>query len=530
MKVNSLKIDVSALKPALAAGVRVEDIKKDLLDEGAIVRGYRDGDTVVMVVDGDIDVETVESVFDEYGVNLDDYVIDDNALDIPAYDDVDDDAEIPAYDEVEDVEVFDNADCAGDDCEINEKKGDCCPKKKVNMISLSEVFHGSRKSHKKTLDEVIDHMSGKSVSASVAEAAIAKARLGAKVQMIRENLGEERFARISKALNEGKDSAYENTKINGKAVSEYKLEELEALKKKCDEKLKKLTECGSKDTDECKKLKKLAEILEDEISYRKAKDVAESNGLELKSLNPNDVAKVDEADDDAEDKTDDSEEKKDDSEEKADEENNDDEEKKDDDNDNPDEDEEVEISSIIVTLASKDAAEDLKQDLVDAGVPEDVIEIEPVEGENEESDEEGEKSGEEKNEESDEEKADEENPEESVKHRGNSLNEADDDENADDAEGDEDAEGSDDNDSEDSDETPEGAHKLILTDTDYVNELSDVLENIWGMEHSEFEELIGGEVVAADDSEDGEDNGDEESDAEDADDMDFDPDEIFKDL
>jgi len=519
MKVNSLKIDVTALKSVLGAGVRVEDIKMDLKDEGAVVRGYRDDDTVVMVIDGDVEVETVESVFDEYGVNVDDFVIDDT---IPAYDDVEDeeDADIPAYDEVDDVEVFDNDNCEGDDCDINEKKGDCCPKKKVNMISLSEVFHGARKGAKKTLDEVIDHMSGKSVSESVAEAAIAKAKLSAKVQMIRENLGEERFARISKALNEGKESAYENTKINGKAVSEYKLEELEALKKKCDEKLKKLTECGDaeKKTEECKKLEKLAEILEDEISYRKAKDVAENSGLEMKSLNPNDVAKVDEADDDAE-------EKKDDEEKADDEEKNDDEEKKDDDNDNPDEDEEVEISSIIVTLASKDAAEDLKQDLVDAGVPEDVIEVEPVENEDEDEDE----DEEEKSDSEEEDNAEKENPEESVKHSGNGLNEADDDANADDAEGNKDD--SDDNDSDDGDETPEGAYKLILTDTDYVNELSDVLENIWGMEHSEFEELIGGEVVAADDSEDDEeDKGDEESDAEDADDMDFDPDEIFKDL
>ena len=511
MKVNSLKIDVTALKPALGSGVRVEDIKTDLLEEGAIVRGYRDGATVVMVIDGDVEVETVEAVFDEYGVNLDDYIIDDT---IPSYDDVDadDDVEIPAYDDVEDVEVFDNDNCEGDDCDINEKKGSCCPKKKVNMISLSEVFHSARKGHKKTLDEVIDHMSGKSVSASVAETAIAKAKLSAKVQMIRENLGEERFARISKALNEGKDSAYENTKINGKAVSEYKLEELEALKKKCDEKLKKLTECGDagKKTEECKKLEKLAEILEDEISYRKAKDVAENSGLELKSLNPNDVKKVDEADDD-EDKKDDAEDSED----------NGDEEKKD--GDNPDEDEEVEIGSIIVTLASKDAAEDLKQDLVDAGVPEDVIEIEPVEDEKEESDEETEEESD-----SDEEKAEAEKPEESVKHRGKRLNEADDDEEkSDDDNADEESE---DEGSEDETETPDGAFKLILTDTDYVNELSDVLENIWGMEHSEFEELIGGEVVAADDSDDGEDNGDEESDAEDADDMDFDPDEIFKDL
>ena len=80
---------------------------------------------------------------------------------------------------------------------------------------------------------------------------------------------------------------------------------------------------------------------------------------------------------------------------------------------------------------------------------------------------------------------------------------------------------------------------MILTDTDYAPQMSDVLQDIWGLTKEEFEEMIGGEIVAADDDEDSSDDKEKKDDSEDKSDKssdeddsleDFDPDEIFKDL
>ena len=89
------------------------------------------------------------------------------------------------------------------------------------------------------------------------------------------------------------------------------------------------------------------------------------------------------------------------------------------------------------------------------------------------------------------------------------------------------------------DEEETGSYKLILTDTDYAPQMSDVLQDIWGLTKEEFEEMIGGEIVAADDDEDSSDDKEKKDDSEDKSDKssdeddsleDFDPDEIFKDL
>jgi hypothetical protein len=323
-----------------------------------------------------------------------------------------------------------------------------------------------------------------------------------------------------------------NFNINGKNVADYTTEELGTLLEKVNAQIADLESKvgveGLNETESAKLQKtlelrrKLAEMLNDEIDFRNALTEADEEKSDVKDP----FGGVD-AVPTGEEKSDD---------EKSDEEKTDNA----DDDKNPDEDETVELSQIVITLTSKDAAEDMKKDLLDAGVPEDAIEIEKAE--DDEEDENKSDSEEEKSEE--EEKPAEENgeekQEESVKTEGQKLNE--DDENADAEKSDEekpaeDAEKTDDAEKENADEEP---YKLTLTDTEYANQLADVLQNIWGMSNDEFNELIGGELVTdeepADDSEK-EDGDDEAKDADDsgdadtdADEEDFNPEDIFKGL
>ena len=502
MKIESLELNISALKDAMGASLKVEDIKKDLIEYGAVVRGYRDEQNrIIMVITGDIDIEDVENVFGVYGVDVNDFVIDEDEY-------------IPDYDDYDDVEVFDNKNTKRTASHINERKGDCCPKKK-NMVNLAEALSGNTKVKTAGLDTIIDNITGKHISENVAISAIKKAKKESTKAYLIEHLDAKKYNMIWESLESGKKSLYENVKINKKSIADYTKDELVAIREKVLNQISALEGLAEKE-DELARKKKLSSILEDEISFRTANAMLSEedapSGLEFKDLNPNST------NEDEQNKNNDDEQ---DSEEQSEEQNDEDT------NDNPDKDEEVEIGSIIVTLASKQAAEDLAQDLYDAGVPEDAVEIEPVESEDEEDT--SEENAEESEENSDEETAEpaeEEKPEESVKTKGNKVNEADDDSDEEKTE-DDDAEGekNTDEDSDDAEAEEETPHKLILTNTDYVNELADVLENIWGMEHSEFEELIGGEIVSSDDTEDKSDDADETSD-----DMDFDPDKIFNDL
>ena len=510
MKIESLELNISALKDAMGASLKVEDIKKDLIEYGAVVRGYRDEQNrIIMVITGDIDIEDVENVFGVYGIDVNEFIIDEDEY-IPDYDD---------YDDYDDVEVFDNKNTKRTASHINERKGDCCPKKK-NMVNLAEALSGKTKVKTAGLDTIIDNITGKHISENVAISAIKKAKKESTKAYLIEHLDAKKYNMIWESLESGKKSLYENVKINKKSIADYTKDELVAIREKVLNQISALEGLAEKEEELARK-KKLSSILEDEISFRTANAMLSEedapSGLEFKDLNPNSTNEDEQKNNDEQDSEEQSEEQND-----------------EDTNDNPDKDEEVEIGSIIVTLASKQAAEDLAQDLYDAGVPEDAVEIEPVESEDEEDT--SEENAEESEENSDEETAEpaeEEKPEESVKTKGNKVNEADDDSDEektedDDAEGEGEEKADDDSD----DAEAEAPHKLILTNTDYVNELADVLENIWGMEHSEFEELIGGEIVSSDDTEEKSDDAEEKSDDTDetADDMDFDPDKIFNDL
>jgi len=198
--------------------------------------------------------------------------------------------------------------------------------------------------------------------------------------------------------------------------------------------------------------------------------------------------------------------------EKSDEETADDEKSDDEKSDeNPDEFEEVELARVKITVDTKEAAEDLINACVEAGIPEDAMEIES----NEEEDEESEETEGEESEESAEDE--EEQPNEAYHYnRFKKLLEADEDTEAgdepaedegDDNTTDEPAEGeeSDEEESED-----DGQVVVTLTNTDYVETLGEVLFNTYGIEPDEFTEMIGGEIVS-DDEDDSEDNSDENS-------------------
>ena len=526
MKINApVKINISELKANVDPSVKVETIKADLKAEGAHVAGYRDEDgTLVMVISGDIDIETIEAVFDEDAqVDFNEFVIDDIEL-------IDADT----------VEVFDNKNVKNSmKNSLYERKKGCCPpapKKKNVMISLAEAFQGKKVSEKKvTLDNVIDSMAGHKLTESAAINALNKAKTEASDYYLMEKLGKDKYKLIIESLEADKTSIHGNVKVNGKKIEEYTTDELVGLLEKVSRQIniiKKKVGTSLNETDtaklnkELETKKKIQNILDEEISFREAlkaiKEDDNDSNLDFKDLNPDTVDNDKKDDESKKDKEKDS---------------------KDDDDKNPDEDEEVEIGNIIITLDSKKSAEELKNDLIDAGIPEDVIEIEPVEDNDEEEDEEKSDESEDKeNKEDSEENSEDETPNESVKVKaGKKINEDDSEESEEDKEDDDkDEDKSEDEDSEDEDDEEEtGSYKLILTDTDYAPQMSDVLQDIWGLTKEEFEEMIGGEIVAADDDEDSSDDKEKKDDSEDKSDdssdeddslEDFDPDEIFKDL
>lgn len=522
---NSISVNITELRKNLAPGLKPKNIKESLIENipGVEVLGGVDDDGIEVMVIKNADFDVVEAVFDDAGISLDEFIMDKEQDDyIPDFDNDESvfeqdgdltDETYPDYEKVDDDEVFDSQKVQTKSNAVNEKKKDCCPKKKERgeKISLSEALGVSRpKKNQKvqSLDDVIDSICGTKVEESIATNAINKAIRenleSDKMSFLREKLGSKKFNALMESLQNGNKHVV-NFNINHKSVDEYSTAELQGLLEKVklqvEELEKKLSADGINEADSAnlnkrlEKQRRLIEMLSDEIDFRNA--IKESDD-ETSELDP--FSGVDAVPNGQE------EEKKDDSSEESSEEKTDDE--KNDDEKNPDEDETVELSQIVVTLASKESAEDLKNDLIEAGIPEDVIEVKSA-SEDEESDEDEDETsdeenaeGEEKTEEQPAEKSEEEpKTEESVKANGNAVNEAD----GDDAEqesGDEnqdnaDAEGSSD---ENKDENADEPYKVILKDTEYANELASVLQDIWGMEKEEFNNLIGGEIVDDDDS------------------------------
>ena len=537
-------VNISALKEDYE-GVSINDVKSDLIEFGAIVRGAKDvdGDTL-MLINGDITVEDVENAFFNIGVNVNDYIVEE------------DDLTITQTFEKKNVTVKKNQKA------VNEKKGGCCPPKKANatkkgkkeykgdLVNLSEALHGTHKRGVKgelKLNQIIDAIAGCHIDESISARAIEKAKQNNKRVYLQERLGNEIYNAVLESLENG-TTVHANKKINGKAVCEYSTDELKGLMEKASKQIEVLEKkLGLNEADDAKLTKKIAhykdavKMIDEEISFREAQELlSEGDGIEFKNINPNvsdDDKKKEKKDEEATVEGDGSDEVSDE----------DDTESEDDDDkeQNPDEDEEVELASIIITLATKDDAEDLKADFIEAGIPEDAIELEEVADDDDEEDEtEDDESTEEETdtEDASEETEGDKTTEESVQFKGvKPLNE-DDEDNADDAETAED-DSTEDNETEDDeeseDEEAEKAWKVILVNTDYAKEAKDVLVDMWGMTEEEFNDMIGGDIVydeddsEDDDSDESSDNDDDSTKSDDEngesedDDDDFDPNDIF---
>ena len=410
---------------------------------------------------------------------------------------------------------------------LNERRKGCCPPKRkaTRRIPLSEALRRARRSTR--LNESIINNAIKKASA---ERKLEEKRnpKDAKLAQIKKELGAAKYNFIVESLKAKKTHLYENKKINGKNISEYSSKELYNIlktvneqKKKLEERLQSLNESLSLNekreiNEKIEKKTRLFNILDEELTYRltlkKLIKESDENPLEPLPMGP-EVGQDEPKDEESKDEESKDEEPKD---------GEGDEEPKDD--ENPEEFEEVTLSSVVITLDSEEAAQDLVNSCVEAGIPEDAIEIksdEPEEGKDEEP---AEGEGDEEPAEGDEgEKAegDEgEQPNESMHYnRFKKLLEADGDEDTEESkdgegEGDEEPAEGDDEPKEGDDEPKQ--FQVVLTNTDYVETLGDVLQDVYGIEPEEFQEMIGGEIVKDDDEESkdeepAEGEGDEES-------------------
>lgn len=195
--------------------------------------------------------------------------------------------------------------------------------------------------------------------------------------------------------------------------------------------------------------------------------------------------------------------------------------------------EEVELARIVITMQDKDAAEDLKASCVNAGIPEDVIEITDDTEDEPEEKEEGETSTEDKDDDKADASEESKDTNEGVKYSNlRRLFEADE-ENSEEKPEDAPEENSDETD--DAEAKNEGHTKFILTNTDYALQLSKVLDDVYGITKEEFEDMIGGEIVEDSDEEDATEDKDSDENTTDADNTEgsteedtIDPSELFK--
>ena len=409
---------------------------------------------------------------------------------------------------------------------LEKKKGCCPPKKGKKLVNLSEALK-MRKAGLTTRD-IVRSAKKPYLNESIISNAINKAKTEPRndkkmklimkkkeIMQLKESLGAEKFNMICEAMKSGKKTLYSKKTINGKNITEYSakelLELLNTIKKQHTNLMKSyksLYESATKSTKRelrtaIENKERLMLILDEELTYRltfkklnksKAINEDEENPLEPLSVDPTDGDDKNESGEDTD--------------------------------ETPDNDEEVELSRVVITVANQDAADELKQSLVDAGVPDDAIEFETDDetDDSEDSDDTDSDTDETSDDNSDEntdaEDTADETPNESLHYnKFKKLLEDDDPESdkADDSTDDnakdgEDSDASSDDNSDDSSDSEDKPIKVVLTNTDYVNDLADVLNNEYGISKEEFEEMIGGQIV--DDSEDSDDS-DESSDSDD---------------
>ena len=412
---------------------------------------------------------------------------------------------------------------------LEKKKGCCPPKKGKKLVNLSEALK-MRKAGLTTRD-IVRSAKKPYLNESIISNAINKAKAEPRndkkmklimkkkeIMQLKESLGAEKFNMICEAMKSGKKTLYSKKTINGKNITEYSakelLELLNTIKKQHTNLMKSyksLNESATKSTKRelrtaIENKERLMLILDEELTYRltfkklnksKAINEDEENPLEPLSVDPTDGDDKNESGEDTD--------------------------------ETPDNDEEVELSRVVITVANQDAADELKQSLVDAGVPDDAIEFETDDetDDSEDSDDTDSDTDETSDDNSDEntdaEDTADETPNESLHYnKFKKLLEDDDPESdkADDSTDDnakdgEDSDASSDDNSDDSSDSEDKPIKVVLTNTDYVNDLADVLNNEYGISKEEFEEMIGGQIVDdSDDTEDSDDSG-ESSDSDD---------------
>lgn len=398
---------------------------------------------------------------------------------------------------------------------LEKKKGCCPPKKGKKLVNLSEALK-MRKAGLTTRD-IVRSAKKPYLNESIISNAINKAKTEPRndkkmklimkkkeIMQLKESLGAEKFNMICEAMKSGKKTLYSKKTINGKNITEYSakelLELLNTVKKQHTNLMKSyksLYESATKSTKRelrtaIENKERLMLILDEELTYRLTfKKLNKSKAINEDEENPLEPLSVDPTDGDDTDET-------------------------------PDNDEEVELSRVVITVANQDAADELKQSLVDAGVPDDAIEFETDDetDDSEDSDDTDSEADENSDENTDTDDTADETPNESLHYnKFKKLLEDDDPESdkADDStddnakDGEDSDENSDDN-SDDSSDSEDKPIKVVLTNTDYVNDLADVLNNEYGISKEEFEEMIGGQIV--DDSEDSDDS-DESSDSDD---------------
>ena len=408
---------------------------------------------------------------------------------------------------------------------LEKKKGCCPPKKGKKLVNLSEALK-MRKAGLTTRD-IVRSAKKPYLNESIISNAINKAKTEPRndkkmklimkkkeIMQLKESLGAEKFNMICEAMKSGKKTLYSKKTINGKNITEYSakelLELLNTVKKQHTNLMKSyksLNESATKSTKRelrtaIENKERLMLILDEELTYRLTfKKLNKSKAINEDEENPLEPLSVDPTDGDDTDET-------------------------------PDNDEEVELSRVVITVANQDAADELKQSLVDAGVPDDAIEFETDDetDDSEDSDDTDSEADENSDENTDTDDAADETPNESLHYnKFKKLLEDDDPESdkADDSTDDnakdgEDSDASSDDNSDDSSDSEDKPIKVVLTNTDYVNDLADVLNNEYGISKEEFEEMIGGQIVDdsedSDDSDDSSDSDDDKSDDENKDD------------
>lgn len=470
-----------------------------------------------------------DGIYDETYEDADEEFADDDALN-DSDDDADDEFDECMEDsEFECYESLNNRKLRNRRRLLEKKKGCCPPKKGKKLVNLSEALK-MRKAGLTTRD-IVRSAKKPYLNESIISNAINKAKTEPRndkkmklimkkkeIMQLKESLGAEKFNMICEAMKSGKKTLYSKKTINGKNITEYSakelLELLNTVKKQHTNLMKSyksLNESATKSTKRelrtaIENKERLMLILDEELTYRLTfKKLNKSKAINEDEENPLEPLSVDPTDGDSSDGTDDT----------ADADSSDTDE-------TPDNDEEVELSRVVITVANQDAADELKQALIDAGVPDDAIEFETDDEteDNEESDDTDTDTDTDETSDDTTDDTTDETPNESLHYNkfkklledddpeSDTADDSADADNADNADGD-DTEADSDDDSSDSEDKP---IKVVLTNTDYVNDLADVLNNEYGISKEEFEEMIGGQIV---DDSDSSDDSDESSDSDD---------------